>query len=234
MKIITITKVFANGQILEYTRVIKDNIRETLFKTKTQEEKARETKRQRCTKRHSRGLERAMAVEFSKFFTLTVPAESPLRTNPKALIQLVRKFLKTQDVNYYAHLQTYRNNHDEYHIHGLSDGDIDLDKWIAMTNAVSDDCYCEDIYSYQLSAARYIVRNVDHMPKGLQASAYNVKPEKAKTFIQVIDADTGEILDDISFGDTSTKSATNHNKKKAFYPNDQAIIPGPMSRFSTS
>lgn len=219
MQIVKITKVFANGQTLEYTRVIKDKIRATLAKIKTKEEKDRETKR------HSRGLERAMAADFSKFFTLTVPADSPLRTNPKALIQLTRKYLKTQGVNYYAHLQTYRNNHSEYHIHGLSDGDIDLDKWTTMTNAVSGDCYCADIYSYQLCAARYIIRDVDNMPKGLQASAYNIKPEKAKTFIQVIDADTGEVLDDISFGDTSTKNnTTNHDKKEIFNPNDQEII----------
>lgn len=165
MQIVKITKVFANGQILKYTRTIKDKIRETLIKTKTLEEKGREIKRQRCAKRHSRALERAMAVEFSKFFTLSVPSGSPLRTNPKALIQFARKFLKTQNVNYYAHLQTYRNNHGEYHIHGLSDGDIDLDKWIELTNAVSDDCYCNDIYSYQLCAARYIIRDVDNMYK---------------------------------------------------------------------
>lgn len=222
MQIVKITKVFANGQILKYTRTIKDKICETLIKTKTPEEKERETKRQRSTKRYSRGLERAMAKEFSKFFTLTVPKGSPLRTNPKALIQLTRKYLRTQEVNYYAHLQTYRNNHGEYHIHGLSDGDIDLDKWIELTNAVSDDCYCKDIYSHQLCAARYIIRDVDNMPKGLQASAYNIKPTKTKKFIQVIDADTGEVLDDISPGDTFTKNNANHGKKVVFNPNNCA------------
>lgn len=166
----------------------------------------------RNRQRKKRAKDHAMSFKATNFLTLTAPEDSPLRTDINTFMKLADKFLATQEVNYFLYPQFYRGTN-EYHIHGLSNGAIDFKKWIELTNANPNNCYCKPLEKSQLDAAEYIIRDYGKMPKGLRPRVSNVKACKAKSSFQIINDETGEILSDTSCGSIPNKNQFKYYKE---------------------
>ncbi|MBR1851985.1 MAG: hypothetical protein IJ794_02220 [Lachnospiraceae bacterium] len=69
------------------------------------------------------------------------------RKDAAKVMELAKKFLKSQNVDFFIVAQTYDEKEgygeDEFHVHGVTTGEINLMEWQALTDCTLEAQYCE-------------------------------------------------------------------------------------------
>lgn len=105
MKLLTVQKLFGNGEITTYSKVISEKTRTTYVPpVHGSFEETYEKYRQKVKNSRSRAATRGMSYQFY-FHTVFTTENKEISHNPELFIKLVTSILKKQNINYFLVLE---------------------------------------------------------------------------------------------------------------------------------
>lgn len=190
------TRTYADGS--SCIKVVKKNKKDDKPKPYSQT-------RNTTLKRYTRTMDKLLSFPSTHFLTLTVPKGSPYRNDSTELLKLANSFLKASGALYTIVLEKHSDS-SGFHVHGLTDREIDLNDWKLQTNANPEDCYCEPIYTNRQACAKYILKRLYQIPKNRHFCKTNSTPLKSTFTIK----EDNDIVFQSSDEVTSVPTQINH------------------------
>lgn len=219
MKIVVTTTEYADGTIIEYKRAVetKEEIayREQLIRDNPEAEK----KRVSSVKTKSNAKNRALSFPFTHFITYTT-SDLTLANDGRKLLKAVKADLERQNCNYHIQLEAFDNEEKGFHVHGMTDREIDFTEWEQNYGYIDDNpesimdenwknlgnfrfsnfknLYCGEIYSERKNCIDYINKKVgltkDRVPTGTHVYLSNVKRLPKIKNTSIIDTDDNSTI----------------------------------------
>lgn len=174
-----------------------------------------ENERLRTTKTNAKNRALSSKTEFTHFITFTTD-NIELAKDGKQLLNCVQRYLKKQNCNFYIQLECFANENRGFHVHGLTDRNIDFTEWEMQYGFNSEidvddenwinqtgyrfrnkNLYCEPIFSDENRCMNYIVKKIDEtkarLPKGTHIYKSNTAKSSISSTEMVFDDETNEI-----------------------------------------
>lgn len=226
---------YANGVEKTYRRVVKDMPNAYT----RQKDMDTERERQRISKTKGRIEQRVNSHNNWRYFSTFTTIDESLARDGKRLLDSVSKYLKQHDIRFIAVLEVYTdvNSADypdfisafdakipRFHVHALTDREVDFNDWTTSYACDKRHLYCEKIHSSVERCYMYMTKDLELTKKKLNTKAHlylcNTKKKGKQTENILYNDETGEIysqethgkLDDVDCTQTSVNlSNTAHS-----------------------